>query len=120
MDIVNAEHTIDLHNVIHHIFDIHISRCGFQQDVNRFAQDTPSVEKDEEANQDTGERVEPLGIREVDDNTCNDCTRSGEHIAHEMDKSRTQIEIALTAAMNKHRSNEINHNSNQTYTNEDT
>src|SRR5688500_17916732 len=72
MEIVNTKHTFDLDNVLHQLFDIYIARRGFEQDVHCITQEAPGVVKNQEADHHTHERIKPVGIREINDNTRDD------------------------------------------------
>src|SRR6266487_3800071 len=119
MDVMNAKHTIHLNNIIHHIFNVHITGCGFEQNIHCIAQNAPGIVKDEEANQHTDQRIEPFGICKINDYAGNDRADRGEHITHQVDKSRTQAEIVLTTTMYEQRSNEIDNHRDETNTDED-
>src|SRR5215211_2915158 len=115
MDIMNAKHTVHLNNVIHHVFDIHITRRGFEQNVNCVAQDSPGVVEDKEADQHTDQRIQPVSVGEVNDHTGDDRADCGQHIPHQMDKRGTQVEVVITSPVHEQGSHEIDHDRDQTY-----
>src|SRR5690349_10467154 len=120
MDIMNTQHTIYLSNILYHRLHVHITRRAFEQDIDRILQDSPGIVKDEKTDQHTDKWVEPIGIREINDHTCNDRTNRGNHIPHQMDKSRTEIEVVFTATMDKQGSHKIDNYRNEAYTDENT
>src|SRR5918994_273129 len=119
MDIVYAQHALHLGNLFYHRLNVHIARRGFEQNIHCIAQDAPGVVQDEETDQDAYQGIEPVGIREVNDHTCNDRTDCRQHIAHQMDKGGTQVKVMLTATVHKQGSHEVDYHRNQTHANQD-
>src|SRR5574341_1950286 len=81
MKIMNAKHTFDLDNVLHHRLDIHTTWGSFEQNVHCITQYPPGVVKDQQADQHTYKRIQPIGICEINNDARNDCTHRGYHIA---------------------------------------
>src|SRR5678810_875193 len=113
MDIMNTKHTLHLRNIFYHRLDVDIPRRGFKENINGILQDAPGIVKDKKTDQYTDKGVQPIGIRKINDHTRNDCSNSRKHIPHQMDKGRAQVEIMLTAPMDKQRSHKIDNDCNQ-------
>src|SRR6185369_13600818 len=71
MDIVNAKHTLYLSNIFDHRLHIHVARRAFEQNINGILQNTPGIIKNQKTDQDTDKRIEPIGVCEINDHTCN-------------------------------------------------
>ncbi len=118
VQVVDAKHAVDLHYVFDKSGRVDIARLGFEQDVDRVAQDAPGVVKNEEADEHADERVEPVGFCEVDDDTRNDRADGGKDITHEMNKRRTQVEVGVASLMDKHRCDDVDDDGDQPNTDE--
>ena len=46
-------------------------------------------------------RIQPIRVCEINDHACDHRTHGREHIPHQMDKRRTQVEVLVAAAMDK-------------------
>src|SRR5215207_4090068 len=78
MDVMNAEHAINLGNLADHCLHIHIARRGLEQDVDGIPQNAPGDVKDEDADQYAHERIKPIGIGEINDHTRNHRSYGGD------------------------------------------
>src|SRR5215207_9133031 len=78
MDVMNAEHAINLGNLPDHCLHIHIARRGLEQDVDGIPQNVPGVVEDEDADQYAHELIKPSGIGEINDHTRNHRSYGGD------------------------------------------
>src|SRR5215207_3658739 len=120
MDIVHAKHAVNLGNFLDHRLDVYIARGGLEQNVDRISQNAPGIVNDEESDQHAHERIEPIGISEINNHTCDDRADCREHIPHQVHKRRAEVEIMFTAAVYKQGSNEINNNRDESHANKNT
>ena len=119
MQVMDPENTVHFGDIADHLFQVHIARRRLEQDLHRLLQDTPGVVQDQETDQHTDKRIEPVGAGEKDEDTGNHRADRGDDIAHQVDERRAQVEVALAAAVDQHCGHQIDHNRDQPYTDED-
>ena len=101
MQIVYTLHAVHFQQVVYQRFDVNVIGCAFEQNIDRLTQDSPRVPQDEQADQNTDKRVEPVPLREEDDDARNDRAYRRKYIAHQMDKRASQVQVMLTAALDE-------------------
>src|SRR6476620_44044 len=120
MDIVNAKYTIYPSNIFDHGLHVHIARRAFEQNIDGILQNPPGIIKNQKTDQHTDKWVEPIGLREINEDTCNHRPNRGNHISHQMDKGRAQVEVMFTAALDKQSSHKIDNHCDKTHADQNT
>ena len=77
VQVMDAAHAFDSHQIIYHVFHVNIFGGAFEQNVNGLSQNAPGVPKNEYTDQDTDKRIEPIPFCEEDNNPRHDSPNGG-------------------------------------------
>ena len=97
VDVMQAAHSVHSEQVARQGRQIHVAGGVLEQDVERLAQDGPGVPEDEQADQDTDQRVEDVPAGEPNHHTRDDRSDGRKHVTHQVDEGRAQVKVMVTA-----------------------
>lgn len=91
VDIVNFVHALDRKHGAGHIFDAAVVRATFEQNVGGLLKDADAGPKDEDADREAEERIDPAKAGRSDDDGANDDGDIGESVAEIVDQDAAQV-----------------------------